>query len=172
MMKRRQFFKSLMGTSVLMLGGVSAFQWYQQSSIEYSNHVKTEFLTADDQVVLSVLIPIIAGDLPQAPNIETTILNVDEAILQLPLRTQAELRELFDLLSTGVSRLLLAGVWLNWQKAGSQHVIDFLDDWREHSLSLLQQAYIGLRLLVVGSIYAEPDHWAAIGYPGPYPINQ
>ena len=41
------------------------------------------------------------------------------------------------------------------------------NDWREHHLSVLQQAYVGLHQLIYGAIYAETDTWPDIGYPGP-----
>lgn len=151
----------------MLLGGLSAFQWYQQASLDYNNNIKTNFLTDDDQLLLMVFIPVVVVDVPVPPDLQKIITNIDQAIGKLPRRTQDELREMFDLLGSLVGRLFLAGVWLNWQKADALQIDRFLNSWRDHSFSLLQQAYIGLRQLIVGSVYAEPRHWDAIGYPGP-----
>ena len=175
-MNRRELIKSLIGTSVTILGGITAFQFYQQALLEYP-HILSEkefttfFLNSEDRLVLAVFIPVMVGQLKVDPDLKLSILNIDNAIIRLPYRTQTELRELFDLLGSGIGRLLLAGVWLNWQKAGSKEVISFLSDWRESHLALLQQAYVGLHQLIIGSVYAESEHWQAIGYPGPLKLS-
>jgi hypothetical protein len=46
-------------------------------------------------------------------------------------------------------------------------VADFLQSWRKHRLAMPQTAYLALHDLVLGSWYADPSSWAAIGYPGP-----
>ena len=166
-MNRRFFLKSIVGTSITLLGGVTAFQWYQQNSLDFDKNIATTFLTQDDQLLISILIPVMLGDLSATPDIDTSIVNIDQAIIRLPFRTQAELRELFDLLGSSIGRMMLAGVWLNWQKAAPEQISAFLTDWRESNLSLLQQAYNGLHQLMISSVYAEPEHWQAIGYPGP-----
>ena len=166
-MKRRLFVKSVVAGSVALLGGVSAFQYYQQSSLEYPENLTAEHLTADDILILSVLIPVIVGDMKTPPDIAQTIDNIDQAFARSPKRTQNEIRELFDLLGSVFGRFILGGMWLNWQKSDQAQVSAFLSDWREHHLSLIQEAYIGLRLLITGSVYSEPVHWDAIGYPGP-----
>ncbi|NQY65641.1 MAG: hypothetical protein HRT38_18430 [Alteromonadaceae bacterium] len=166
-MNRRFFLKSIIGTSITLLGGVTAFQWYQNNSIEYPKNLPTKFLTQDDQLLITILVPVMLGDLLVSPDLDSSIVNIDEAIIRLPLRTQAELRELFDLLGSSIGRMVLAGVWLSWQKAAPNQISAFLTDWRESNLSLLQQAYTGLHQLMISSVYAEPQHWEAIGYPGP-----
>ncbi|NQY33510.1 MAG: hypothetical protein HRT37_00800 [Alteromonadaceae bacterium] len=166
-MNRRFFLKSVIGTSITLLGGITAFQWYQNNSLEYPENLPTKFLNQDDQLLITILVPVMLGDLLHTPDLDTSIVNIDETIIRLPLRTQAELRELFDLLGSSIGRLVLAGVWLNWQQAGAKQISAFLTDWRESNLSLLQQAYTGLHQLMISSVYAEPKHWEAIGYPGP-----
>jgi hypothetical protein len=166
-MKRRQLIKGLLAASVASLGGVAAFQYYQQGQLEISRLVDSEFLTLDDQMLLAVLIPVFATSMATPPKINKTIDNIDQAITRLPLRTQGELRELFDMLNGGFGRMLLAGVWLNWQRASADSIEEFLVNWREHRLDLLQQAYLGLHQLIMGAIYAESEIWSQINYPGP-----
>ena len=170
-MKRRKLLKTLLAGSVFGLGGVTAFQWYQQSNIETHQFFKGAFLSEDDQTLLSVFVPVIAASMPDKPDLKTAIYNIDQTISLLPLRTQAELRELLDLLASGFGRLVIAGVWLSWQSSSQDSVHQFLQDWREHTLQLLQQAYVGLHQLITGAIYAEQESWEAIGYPGPLKIS-
>lgn len=171
-MKRRKFIKSILATSTILLGGVAAFQWSLQANLEYLDEIETDFLTADDQLLLNVLIPVMLAGNGVSPDLKTSIGNIDQVIIRLPMRTQIELRELFDLLTSALGRLVLAGIWLNWQQTDSNKISKFLTEWRESSLSLLQQAYVGLHQLIIGSVYAEPQHWPAIGYPGPPNINR
>jgi hypothetical protein len=46
-------------------------------------------------------------------------------------------------------------------------VAEFLQGWRTHRFGMLRGAYAALHDLVLGAWYAQPDAWAAIGYPGP-----
>ncbi|MDQ7050231.1 MAG: hypothetical protein Q9M92_12125 [Enterobacterales bacterium] len=180
-MKRRSFVKNTLATSVFALGGVSAFQFYQQSLLSYpksdnssAERFNYQFLNADDRLVLTVLIPVMVSNLSNLAetaqsnsNIDLINQNIDQAIAQLALRTQKELRDLFDLLDSAFGRVVLAQVWLNWQSAGSKKVDQFFTEWRDSSLELLQIAYKGLHKLIIGSAYAEDFLWPAIGYPGP-----
>jgi len=184
-MKRRAFIKKTLASSVLALGGVSAFQFYQQSLLSYSESGTTDqaafdyqFLTNDDRLLLEVLIPVMLVNLstdPKSAESRQAIIqichNIDQAVTQLALRTQQELRGLFDLLGSVFGRVVLAQVWLNWQLAGQQNVDQFLKEWRESSIDLLQIAYKGLHKLIIGSRYAEPSSWPSVGYPGPPQIS-
>jgi len=166
-LKRRHFIRNSLAVSVAALGGVAALQLYQQAQLDYSKTVDLEFLSKDDQVLLSVLIPVFSSSIAVQPPVEQTISNIDNAITLLPLRTQDELRQLFDSLTSSLGRLFLAQVWLNWQATEVEQVNRFLDDMREHSIALLQDAYVGLHKMIFGAIYAEAVSWEAIGYPGP-----
>lgn len=166
-LKRRQFIRNSLAVSAVALGGVAALQLYQQGQLDYSNTEDKAFLTKDYQILLSVLIPVLSSGIPQQPAVAVTIDNIDNAIALLPLRTQDELRQLFDSLTLSFGRLLLAQIWVNWQAADVQQLQQFLLDMREHSLQLLQDAYIGLHKIVLGAVYAEQEPWAAIDYPGP-----
>eukprot|EP01030_Chromulinospumella_sphaerica_P009081 gene9081-8893_t len=78
-----------------------------------------------------------------------------------------EVQDLFGLLALAPARRLLAGVSASWEQAEPAEVADFLQSWRSHRLAMLQTAYLALHDLVLGSWYADPSSWAAIGYPGP-----
>ena len=82
-------------------------------------------------------------------------------------RVDQELAQLFALLASTPGRRLLAGVPVPWEDASVTQVNAFLQSWRTHRSALMRSGYGALHDLVLGSWYAEPAHWAAIGYPGP-----
>lgn len=174
-MKRRNFLKNIVSVSVLSLGGVTAFQYYQQSQLKpvKPDNFDYLFLTEQDRIVLEVLIPVFVSGLSISDKVSLNeaIQNIESAIIRLPIRTQVELRELFGLLASVFGRLMLANVWLNWQSASAESVDKFLAEWRNSSIDLLKIAYKGLHKLIVGSVYAEQGVWSAIGYAGPPQIS-
>jgi len=189
-MKRRSLLKNIVSVSVLSLGGVAALQYYQQSQLRPAKPDNFDylFLTEQDRIVLEVLIPVFVAGLSlndiasinKVPinkasinkvSINKVTQNIDSAIVRLPIRTQVELRELFELLASAFGRLMLANVWLNWQSASAESVDEFLAEWRDSRIDLLKIAYKGLHKLIVGSVYAEQAVWSAIGYAGPPQIS-
>jgi len=170
-MKRRSFLKNTISASVISLGGITAFQFYQQSQLEMPDvRGKTfTFLTEPDLIVLQVLVPVFVTGLALNKNSTVNVIleNIDQAIIRLPIRTQTELRELFDLLGSALGRVMLANVWLNWQKASSESVAKFLTEWRNSRMDLLKIAYKGLHKLIIGSVYSEAHNWSQLGYSGP-----
>lgn len=170
-MNRRQLIQGALSLTVLSLGGISAYQLYLDQQLNYSEKLNTEFLQHKDQLILQVFIPIFAAGMPVKPDIKQSIINIDQAVLRLPLQTQDELRQLFSLLGNGIGRLVAAGVWSNWQQASFLDCNVGLNNLREHKFKLLQQAYIGLHKLIIGSLYAQDVHWPDIGYPGPIKLR-
>ncbi len=174
-MKRRTFIKNIVSASVLSLGGVMAFQYYQQSQLKpvKPDDFDYQFLTEQDRILLEVLVPVFVSGLSlnKLVSLTTIIQNIETAIVRLPHRTQAELRELFELLASIFGRLMLANVWLNWQSASAGSIDQFLGEWRNSSIDLLQVAYKGLHKLIIGSVYAEQNIWQQIGYSGPPAIS-
>ena len=123
--------------------------------------------------VLSALIPVmLAGALSPRPEdaarqINRTLSGVETAINGLSLATQKEIDELFDLLAFPLSRMLAAGLWSPWEEATPSSLNAFLDSWRHSHFDLLKSGYAALHDLILGTWYAQPESWAAIGYPGP-----
>ena len=173
-MKRRQFIQSSISTTLLALGGVSAFQFYQQSQLVHNEKVDYVFLNSDDDLLLDILVPIYlfgANENKIDISLQQIKHNIDVTISLLSHTTQKELRELLDLLGSGFGRTVVAGVWLNWQSASKNSVIEFISGWRETSIELLQIGYKGLHKIILGSAYAEENLWSEIGYPGPPQIS-
>ncbi len=45
--------------------------------------------------------------------------------------------------------------------------LQLLTSWRDSYLTLLQQAYNGLRELLLAAYYGQPQHWQALAYQAP-----
>lgn len=133
-------------------------------------------LDGEARAALDAIVPaILAGALPvqqpaRAAAIAATTERVHQAILGLPLATQKEVQDLFGLLALAPARRMLTGVSGGWQGASVEQVSAFLQDWRLHRLGLLRSAYGAMHDLVLGSWYADPSSWEAIGYPGPVKV--
>ena len=130
-------------------------------------------LDGDARAVIDAIVPaMLAGSLPldataRRHAIAATTDRVHKAILGLPLHAQKEVQDLFGLLALAPARRLLTGVSGGWAEAAPEQVAAFLQDWRFHRFTMLQTAYQALHDLVIGSWYADPAAWNAIGYPGP-----
>ncbi|MBV1908013.1 MAG: hypothetical protein KUG78_01760 [Kangiellaceae bacterium] len=170
-MKRRGLLRGALSTCVLSLGGISAYQLYldNQNTPPIESEHQFIFLQSDDRMLLEILIPVFISGREFSASISTNLImsNIDNAIIRLPERTQAELRELFTLLGSMLGRLLLANVWKNWRGASNSSVDSFLNSWRESQLELLQVAYKGLHKLIIGSTYSEAETWPSLDYAGP-----
>lgn len=120
----------------------------------------------------AVTVAMLAGMLPgehgaRATALNETVAGVRRAVAGLSRQSQQEVGELFSLLTLAPTRRLLAGVAAPWPEAGEAAVTAFLENWRSSRFGLLQCAYAALHDLVLGAWYARPEHWEAIGYPGP-----
>ncbi|MBL8421299.1 MAG: hypothetical protein JNK92_11760 [Dechloromonas sp.] len=125
------------------------------------------------QAVLAAVVPVLlAGALPGNGELfreqfSRTVAGVDQAIAGLPLASQKEIAQLFELLSFAPTRILAAGLWSPWPEASPQAIGSFLESWRNSRFDLFKSGYAALHDLIFAAWYARPDTWAAIGYPGP-----
>lgn len=92
---------------------------------------------------------------------------IDHYLAHLPAQAQLEVRQLFDLLQNGLTRIPLTGLWANWRFALDSDIADFLDDWRHSRFALLRASYRALRDATTTAWYGLPQSWALTGYPGP-----
>jgi hypothetical protein len=123
-------------------------------------------------VMRAVASTMLDGALPVEPAaraaaVDRCLAGVDTAIASLAPSAQAELGQLFALLASAPGRRLLAGVAGNWADADPVEVAAFLESWRRHRVALFKSGYLALHDLVLGSWYADPATWAALGYDGP-----
>jgi len=135
----------------------------------------TAYRVLDDRGVelISALAPVVlAGALPgeasaRANAIQEVIQAFDQAVAGLAPAVQAELHDLFGLLSVAPGRVALAGVWLPWSEAGDAAIGEFLERWRTSRFDLLRAGYQALTQLLQAAWYGNPLAWRAIGYAGP-----
>ena len=171
---RRQLLKTgVLGCAVLGLATLAAPARAGGKARAHGGDAHFAFLTADDRVIVAAIAPVILdGAFPpegaaRARAAAEVVEGVDQAISGLPPATQAELRQLFDLLGLGIARVLVAGLWPSWEEAAPEDIARFLEAWRGSWFSLLRSGYLGLHELVFATWYGKPRSWARIGYPGP-----
>jgi hypothetical protein len=161
-MKRRTLLKLGLAGAALLGAGTIALQMAGRRSGEQARQ--------DARNVLRAVIPaLLAGVLPLEPNLRESaerqaLTRTEAAIAGLPPATRAELDQLFGLLASRPGRWL-AG--LDWAAASADEAAAFLQRWRTSSFGLFKAGYQALHDLVLGSWYADPSAWDAIGYPGP-----
>lgn len=133
-------------------------------------------LDADGEAIMGAVVPVLlAGALPTDPAqrqaaMTRTLSAVDAAIAGLTPAVQAELAELFALLSLPPVRLGLARVADPWPRASATDVRAFLDRFRDSRFTLLRAACGALHEITFAAWYGAPESWPAIGYPGPPPL--
>lgn len=130
-------------------------------------------LSPADAEALGRIVPVmLRGALPATgaeyrTAIDEILRGIDLTIDHQPPSVREEIRDLFGILTKGMTRVLVAGVWTSWNKASDDDVREFLTGWRTSRFATLRSAFIGLNNLVMGSWYGNPRSWARIGYGGP-----
>lgn len=168
MTTRRAFLKFGVGGALALAAGGALYRGLQQGAPKRFN------LDAAGHALLTAVVPALLGPaLPTAPAarqqaVQATVERVKVAIAGLPLAAQGELQDLFGLLALAPTRRLLAGLPA-WRDATPAQLDAFLQGWRLHRFAQLRAGYQALHDLVIGSWYADPSSWVAIGYPGPMP---
>jgi hypothetical protein len=164
-MQRRQFILSgiALAATASLGAGLSIWGWQQSQTADDSNR----------SVVLSALLPaLLYGALPEdatlaVAELERTKTAIDDFLPFLPLRQQQELHQLFNLLANRITQLGLTGHLSSLSALTMQQRFALLDRWRDSYLGVLQQAYHGLRELLYGAYYGQPEHWQPISYQAP-----
>ncbi|HAW94069.1 MULTISPECIES: hypothetical protein [unclassified Arsukibacterium] len=164
-MDRRQFILSGIALAAAASLGTT-FSWYGwQQSLSPD--------TSNQDLVLSAVLPaLLYGALPEdatlaAMELERTKAAVNDFLPFLPLRQQQQMFQLFNLLANRISRLGMTGHVSQLAELTLQQRLALLDSWRDSYLALLQQAYHGLRELLYGAYYGQPEHWQALAYKAP-----
>jgi hypothetical protein len=162
-MDRRQFILSgiALGTAASLGAGILGWQHSLQQHDD------------NRDLVLSALLPaLLYGALSQdttlaAVELGRTKTAICDFMPFLPQRQQQELHQLFNLLAGRVTRLALTGYVTALPELGLNQRIELLNCWRDSYLALLQQAYHGLRELLYGAYYGQPEHWQPLAYSAP-----
>ena len=167
-LNRRKF----LAVGVAGAGALAIAGWLRRTPPPAAGSV-TSNISVDGQDILRAIVPVmLAGALPvdssaRATAIAQTLAALDTAIGGLPAAAQAELAQLFNLLSLPPVRLAVARIDAPWAQAAPDQVRACLDRFRGSSVQLLRAAYDALHQLTFAAWYGQPQAWAAIGYPGP-----
>src|SRR5690554_4370630 len=122
-----------------------------------------QFLSADDIELLEALLPAILGSaLPEQAStrrmaIAGTVERIDMGIHKFGPANQKELRQLFDLLNFGPTRVTIARVWPAWRDATAEQADAFLQRWRSSSIGLFNNGYIDTRKTKVEQVKQLPE---------------
>ncbi|SFX41469.1 MULTISPECIES: twin-arginine translocation pathway signal protein [unclassified Pseudomonas] len=96
-----------------------------------------------------------------------TLQSLDTGLAHLSPATLRLARQLFDVLTLGITRGPLTGVWGEWENASADEIRHFLQRWENSSLDLLRQGHCSLLQMVMMAWYSRAEAWANCGYPGP-----
>ncbi|MET1080385.1 MAG: twin-arginine translocation pathway signal protein [Pseudomonas sp.] len=158
----------LFGSAVLATAGLTATLGGCSASVPYA---QMNVLREADLVVLRALIPVIlegavaAEKMPRA--LSGTLESLDFSLAHLSPEMLKLTLQLFDVLSSPLTRGPLTGIWGSWANAEPEAIRAFLLRWQDSSLELLQMGHSSLLQLVSMSWYGRPESWAHCGYPGP-----
>lgn len=98
---------------------------------------------------------------------DETLKSLDNGLAHLSPAMLKLTHQLFDVLTLGITRGPLTGVWGTWENASADDIRQFLARWENSSLDLLRQGHSSLLQLVMMAWYSRPESWARCGYPGP-----
>lgn len=166
-LSRRSLLKLGLGASaVLATAGLTATLSGCSSSAPASGF---QVLRDSDIPMLGAIMKALVGPhtAVNAANLDAAIAQLDTTLSWTSLAAQKQLTDLFGLLSMGVTRGPLTGLWGNWENATDEQVRAFLERWRDSRLDMLRQGHSALNQLLQMAWYALPVSWEAAGYPGP-----
>ena len=180
---RRSFLKTGLGGALFLgtvsvtagLGGCTTPPAGRLGAVNTRMDARYEFrfLTRQDIVLFEALLPAMIGPgLPEQPQardraIAGTIERIDAGIHNFGPANQKELRQLFDLLNFGLTRVTIARVWPSWQNVTPAQAEAFLERWRTSGIGLFNNGYIALTKISNVAFYGHRDFWHLSGYPGP-----
>ena len=124
-------------------------------------------------LLFQVLIPVfLEGALPteeplRQQHIERTVESIHATLGVLPEHSREKLQQLLELLETKFGLVLLTSSMTSMVQRDPIALTELLNQWREHYLSMMNEAYLGLRELIISSYYALPEHWEILDYKKP-----
>jgi hypothetical protein len=160
-MDRRQFLFSGIALGATASLGVAG--WHYSAASTDDNRA----------LVLSAILPaLLYAALPEDTTLAQAELTrtqtaITDFMPYLPLRQQQELEQLFTLLACRVTQLALSGHITALAELSLSQRLQLLSRWRDSYITVLQQAYHGLRELLYGAYYGQPEHWLPLSYTAP-----
>lgn len=168
-LSRRRFLKLGVGSAVLLVGAGGVASLALRSDAEPATGYQV--LRGDDLIFLGALVPVVLAGCRDAqgrpPLIGDVLGAVDAGLAAVSPAVLVQLRQLFDVAASPLTRGPLTGVWSRWDAAEPEQVRAFLERWRESSLDLLRQGHNALLQMLQMAWYGLPQSWAQCGYPGP-----
>ena len=164
-MERRTF---LLGGFVATASIAVGADWYINAFDSEQEHSKHKH-----GLLFQALIPVLLeGALPTAQklrqqHIQRTVESIHATVDVLPKHSQQQLHQLLEILETKFGLLLLTSNMTSLLKRNPIELSQLLHYWREHYLSMMNEAYLGLRELIMSSYYALPEHWEILNYKKP-----
>ncbi|WP_147271896.1 hypothetical protein [Corallincola holothuriorum] len=165
---RRRFLLTMLGTgTVVAFGSVLYFD----RDLVTRRHA--ELLDPYQETALRAFLPVILNGVisrqtdQRAEQMDHLIRQIELALKYLPEFSRDQFFELLSLLSRRLSRWALAGQWQQLDQLTMAQRMTLLQEWRHSFLDLLQQAYQGLREIVLAAWYGEPSHWSYLNYQKP-----
>ena len=168
---RRDFLKLSAGSAALLSAGAltATLAGCSKAHAPASGYA---FLRTADVVLFTALTPAVLGSmLPEpdrAAHIERVLKGIDATAVRTLLPTQSALYQLFDLLNTGLTRRLAAGVKQPWSETNPEQAKAFLDRWENSSISLFNAGYRALSKFIIGAWVGTEAGLKSTGYPGPW----
>ncbi len=160
---RRAFIKYSLKTSLLLS--------LPQLSLA-SKRSGLRFISDQDLLFFRAIIPVLLNDSGYTQKeFDQVVQGVDTTISYLGKDIQEELSDLLALMGNRLSRVVVTGLWANWDEASDKDINTFMNNWKAGNLESLGDAYIGLHDLILGSWYSTPQSWPSIHYPGPVTIT-
>jgi hypothetical protein len=164
--------RTFLAVGVAGAGALALAGWLRRAPTPAPGSATSSISAAGQDSFRAVVPVMLAGALPQEPAaraaaIARTLAALDTAVGGLPAAAQAELGQLFDLLSLLSVRVGVARIDAPWAEAAPEQVREFLDRFRGSSVQLLRAAYDALHQLTFAAWYGNPQAWGPIGYPGP-----
>ncbi|HDZ55530.1 MAG TPA: twin-arginine translocation pathway signal protein [Pseudomonas xinjiangensis] len=168
-LNRRELLKLTLGASLaLSTVGVTASLTGCTSGQPADN---LAVLRQSDLPVLAALFPAMVGPHPAMAGdnaaVSAAIEQLDRTLAHTSPAVQKDVLDLLGLLSFGLTRGPMTGIWTSWEKASPADLDAFLFRWRDSRLDMLRQGHKALSQLLLMSWYALPLSWKAAGYPGP-----
>lgn len=165
-MQRRTILKlGAAGSVAIGLAGLAAAQW--DSPLRQG-----QLSPASRSIFRSVADAMLDGCLPGAAAarsvaLDGLLLRIEELIKGLPGATQDELAELLSVLSLGVGRVALFGLFSPFEQTPIPKLQVQLQAMRTSNLGLRQQVYHAFHDIVNSAYFADAGTWALMGYGGP-----
>ncbi|GLS83351.1 TAT leader-containing periplasmic protein [Paraferrimonas haliotis] len=163
-MRRRTFLTIGIASTAAMAFGVKLYSDKAFDDSNYDEH---------HRVLLAALVPVLLdGILPEVTQprqraINRCIDNCLTTISLLPEHQAEQMQELLQSLEAQFGNLLLVGSITPLALQSPAQIQQVLESWRNSFIEMLQQAYLGLRNLIIASYYSDPDVWPTLGYHKP-----